>query len=242
MIKDPTSLKGFLGRIIPASIIISWAGIAFAAQDPASSKGSTTAKTVNPTDGFKQYTDTYKVQQPYDLKVSDRFVETNGEYICWVNKTDKPLKVGSTTGARTEMRWKDWTRTEHRWEADVFVEPGTDHTAIMQVKSNTGGEPIYLQVQNNNLYNDNDIKTPAVVNFTGKWFHIVTGYNPETGLGQIWVNGELKLTRTDKKPLETVWYFKNGVYNTSKTSKAHFKNVKFWIKDTTAAPSAPPAK
>jgi hypothetical protein len=183
----------------------------------------------NPTAALHEYTDTFKVQQPYDLKVSDRFSEENGVYTCWVNKTDKPLKVGSGTGARTEMRWAtNWTRTEHMWEADVMVEPGTDHTCIMQVKSNTGGEPIYLQVQNGNLYNDNNLKDVLLADAMGKWFHVVSAYNPTTGDGRVWINGELKITRNYKKPLDTEWYFKNGVYNTSKFSKAHFKNIRFW--------------
>jgi hypothetical protein len=183
----------------------------------------------NPTTGLHEYADTFKVQQPYDLKVSDRFSEENGVYTCWAYKTDKPLKVGSGTGARTEMRWAtNWTRSEHRWEADVMVEPGTDHTCIMQVKSNTGGEPIYLQVQNGNLYNDNNLKDVLLADATGKWFHVVSAYNPTTGDGRVWINGELKITRNYKKPLDTEWYFKNGVYNTSKFSKAHFKNIRFW--------------
>jgi hypothetical protein len=183
----------------------------------------------NPTAGLHEYKDTYKIQQPYDLKVSDRFLEANGEYICWVNKTDKPLRQGSGTGARTEMRWnKDWTKTEHMWEGDVMFEPGTERTCIMQIKSNTGGEPIYLQVQNNNVYNDNNLKTVLLADAAGKWFHVVAAYNPTAGVGRVWINGELKITREYKKPLDTEWYFKNGVYNTSKFSKAHFKNIRFW--------------
>ncbi len=185
--------------------------------------------TANPTAGMHEYKDTFKVQQPYDLKVADRFSEEDGVYTCWVKKGDKPLKPGSGTGSRTEMRWtKNWTKTEHMWEADVFVEPGTDHTCVMQVKSNTGGEAIYLQVQNGNLYNDNSTKTPAVKDFTGKWFHVVSDYNPTSGDGRVWVDGKLVITRNYKRPLDTQWYFKNGVYNTSNGSKAQFKNIRFW--------------
>ena len=138
-------------------------------------KNIASAPDSNPTAGLHEYTDTYKVQQPYNLKVSDRFLETNGEYICWVQRGDKPLHPGSGTGPRTEMRWHtDWSRTEHMWEADVMVEPGTDHTCVMQIKSNTGGEAIYLQVQNNNLYNDNNLKTVLLPDCTGKWFHVVS--------------------------------------------------------------------
>ncbi len=182
-----------------------------------------------PTASLHEYNDIYKIQQPYDLKVSDRFLETKGEYVCWVHRTDKPLRQGSGTGARTEMRWsKNWTKTEHAWEADVMFEPGTDHTCIMQIKSNAGGEPIYLQVQNGNVYNDNNLKTVLLADAAGKWFHVVSAYNPTSGVGRVWINGALKITRQYKRPPDTQWYFKNGVYNTSKFSKAHFKNIRFW--------------
>ena len=127
------------------------------------------------------------------------------------------------------MRWKtDWTKTEHMWEADVFVEPGSEGVCIMQVKSNKGFESVYLNVKNNNLYHDS--KKEVILNdCTGKWFHVLAAYNPANGIARIWINGELKLTHEEHHPPSTPWYFKNGVYNTkASTSKAHFKNIKFW--------------
>jgi hypothetical protein len=225
-------------------LLLGLAAIMIGAESPESTPGPIADTSPNksvsaqpgpkPTDGLREYTDTYKIQQPYDLKVSDRFLDDKekGEYVCWVNKTDKPLKPGSGTGGRTEMRWnKNWSGTEHMWEADVFVEPGTDRTCVMQIKSNTGGEPIYLQVQDNNLYNDNNLKVVLLKDALGKWFHVVAAYNPANGDGRVWINGELKITRNYKKPLDTVWYFKNGVYNSTKFSKSHFKNIKFWEAD-----------
>jgi hypothetical protein len=75
-----------------------------------------------PTAGLRQYTDNYKVQQPYDLAVSDRFSVTAGPtYNAWIIKGDKPFSAGSGTGPRTEMRWGNWSGVEHVWEADVLV-------------------------------------------------------------------------------------------------------------------------
>ncbi len=56
--------------------------------------------------------------------------------------------------------------------------------------------------------------------------HVATDYNTATGVGHIYINGVLKLTRTQK--LSETWYFKNGVYNTTNYSKATFKNIKMW--------------
>jgi len=58
----------------------------------------------------------------------------------------------------------------------------------------------------------------------------VSAYDPTAGIGRVWINGELKITRDYKRPLDTQWYFKNGVYNTSGFSKSYYKNIRFWSK------------
>ena len=186
-----------------------------------------------PTAGLTQYQDTYKVQFPYNLSQADRFSVTAGpEYNAWIDKGDKPFKKGSSTGPRTEMRWAtNWSETEHQWSADVFVEPGTDGAAIMQVKGDTGGEAIYINVHSNgNVYNSVN-KTPLATNMSGKWFHLNSDFNPANGTVRVWINNNLVLTTHYSAPASKVWYFKNGVYNTnSAKSEAHFKNVTFWRK------------
>src|SRR5436305_8224651 len=91
----------------------------------------------NPTAGLTPYTDTYKVQHPYNLPQSARFSITNGVYNLWILKGDKGFTSGTSTGARTEMRWvTNWSSGEHLWEADVLIDPGTTGTCIMQVHVN----------------------------------------------------------------------------------------------------------
>src|SRR6185369_15842508 len=100
------------------------------------------------TDGFTQISPGYSVQHPYDLNTSDRFTVVNGVYTCWVYDTDKPFSTGTTTGPRTEMRWDTWAdqNTANQFEADALFDAGTSHTCIHQIKSNTDGEALYLQV------------------------------------------------------------------------------------------------
>ena len=114
------------------------------------------------------------------------------------------------------------------WEGDIMFESGTEHTCLMQIKSNTGREAVYLQVEHGNLYNDSDHKHVLLEDATGKWFHVLAAYNPTTGVNRVWINGELKLSGHYPRPIDTVWYFKNGVYNASGTSKSHFKNIHFY--------------
>ena len=181
--------------------------------------------------GFHTYSDTYYVQHPYNLPESARFSITSGPiYNCWIYKGDAGFTSTTTTGPRTEMRWNtNWTTKEHRWEADVMIDSGSEGSAIMQVKSDSGFEPIYVQVRANGyLYNDNG-STVLATNMWGKWFHMVVGYDPTTGTGRVWINGKLVVTRVDLHPLSTVWYFKNGVYGiTGSKSETHYKNFRFW--------------
>jgi hypothetical protein len=186
------------------------------------------ARPAAPTAGLTEYTDTYKVQQPYNLPVSARFSVTGGTYNTWVLQGDKPLSPGSKTGPRTEMRWNtNWTRTEHLWEADVLIDSGTENTCVMQIKSNTNGEPIYVVAKNGNLYHGSNAL--VATNMVGRWFHLTTDYNPTSGNAHIWVNGNLAFTRHVANPLSAQFYFKNGVYNLSGAkSSTHFKNIRFW--------------
>jgi hypothetical protein len=182
----------------------------------------------SPTTGLTRYTDTFKVQHPYNLKQAARFSLVNGVYSTWIIKGDKPLSRGSHTGPRTEMRWlKNWSSGEHMFEADVLVDPGTDETAIFQVKSNTAGEPIYLYIQQGDLYHGSNALIAR--HMVGSWFHLTVDYNPSTGDGHVWINNQLVFTRHARKNAN--YYFKNGVYNIAGSrSETHWKNITFWRK------------
>jgi len=186
------------------------------------------AAATDPTSGLTKYTDTYKVQSPYNLPTSARFSVTSGEYNLWIVKGDKPFKKGSTTGARTEMRWvSNWSSGDRLWEADVLIDQGTTGTAIMQVHVNGQGEAIYIQTKNGNLYNS--VSTLLAKNVVGKWFHLAADYNPSNHTLHIWVGGSLALTTHYTKPSGTQFYFKNGVYNLDGAkSETHFKNIQLW--------------
>ena len=117
----------------------------------------------------------------------------------------------------------------------MFLDPGSTRTAIMQIKSNTNGEPIYIQVFNTNgdLRNDSDGSALARGMY-GKWFNLKCAFNPTTGVGRVWIDNVLVKTRQYRKG-GTTWYFKNGAYNNGLPSGArtsvHFRNIKLWRND-----------
>uniref|UniRef100_UPI0035181AE3 polysaccharide lyase family 7 protein n=1 Tax=Catenulispora sp. GAS73 TaxID=3156269 RepID=UPI0035181AE3 len=210
--------------VTAAACAAATAGFFASTAQAAPAPGSST----DPTAGLTQYTDTYKVQHPYNLPESARFSITNGVYNLFILKGDKGYSPGTPTGARTEMRWgSNWSSGEHLWSSDVEIDPGTTGTCIMQVHVNGQGEAIYIQTKNGNLYNS--VGTLLATNIVGSWFHLDAAYNPSTHLVQIWVNNRLALSAHYTKPAGTGFYFKNGVYNLSGAkSETHFKNIELW--------------
>ena len=166
--------------------------------------------TGDPTAGFTEYMDTFKVQFPYNLMQSDRFSFVNGVYTAWIYPTDMPFEMGSPTGPRTEMRWsQNWSTGEREWEADVLVDSPTTHSCIMQVKSDTPNEEaMYLQVDNGHL--QNSVGPIIAMNVMDHWFHLNVAYDTATRTGRVWMNNCLIFTTTFANA--GVFYFKNGVY------------------------------
>jgi len=190
-----------------------------------------------PTTGFHLIPDSYSVQKPYNLQVSDRFTAVNGLYTCWVYGNDQPFKEGNTTAPRTEMRWETWPQQtrENMFECDAMFDSGTTHTCIHQIKSDAstgGGEANYIQVNQAGTLR-NSVGANFASGIANTWFHINSSFDPATGLHRIWFNGSLKVSGTYANTARD-WYFKNGTYSngiaTTARSWAQFKNVKHWVK------------
>jgi Alginate lyase len=210
----------------PVMVVVAAMAVAAVATVGVAAQAATTK--TSPTSGLKQYGDSYKVQSPYNVPQSARFSASGGVYSAWIVKGDKGYSPGTKTGPRTEMRWAaNWTSGEHMLDADVMVDPGTEGSAIMQVKSNNNGEPIYLMVKNGALYHGSNTRIATSV--VGHWFHLTVDYNPTAGVGHVWVNGALVFTRKVAGG-RGVYYFKDGVYNLSGArSGTHWKNITFWM-------------
>ncbi|AWI10259.1 hypothetical protein [Ereboglobus luteus] len=201
------------------------------------------AKPKSPNAGWTQYTYAkgFKLQN-WTTKARDEVFTDSGKgaYTCVLTKGDwEPGRKG-----RVEMRWPDWpdqTR-ENMICADVMWEAGTQGTCIMQIKTNTGTgggghESIYLNVKNNgNLYHGVSkrviVENTAASPTFGTWMNIKAAYNPVTGQARVWINDELRFEHMYAPGTGAKWYFKNGAYWASATSKVHFKNITFWVNET----------
>jgi len=177
------------------------------------------------TDGFTQYTSSYSAQI-WTNGCGDFKDLGSGQYETWVCAGE----------SRVEMRWNDWPNqtTCNQFECDAMFDGNTQNTAIHQIKSNAGGEVIYLQVSSpGTLRNDNG--TTFATGMANTWFHINSMFNPVSGDSCAYINGSLKVTR-NYPTTDRAWYFKNGCYNnglpTGGKSTAWFKNIKHWVKSS----------
>src|SRR3712207_3170488 len=101
----------------------------------------------------------------------------------------------------------------------------------MQIKSNTGGEPIYIQVSTPGTLRNDNSSTSFASGMAGTWFRLNSLFNPSNGDGKAYINGSLKVSRT-MTTSDREWYFKNGTYNNGLPeggrSTAEFRNVTHW--------------
>ncbi|GEM_PF-1228052 len=179
----------------------------------------------DPTDGFAQYNNTYNVQNW--TSGCGGFADLGGgEFETWVCAGE----------SRVEMRWANWPNqnTANQFVCDAMFDANTQATAIHQIKSNTGGEVIYLQVQApGTLRNDNG--SVFATGMANQWFHINSIFDPTTGQAYAYINGALQVTRSYPTS-DRAWYFKNGCYNnglpSGGKSTAWFKNISSWVKSS----------
>lgn len=179
----------------------------------------------DPTTGWTEYQDTFKVQHPHDLKALDRFKLDKGIFTFWVFPGDKAHTPDSDTEPRTEARWSNFANTQqHLWSADMMLESPSNHVTIMQVHTTASGAgPVYLRVDNGNLHRLNGSNFAS--GLYDKWFNLKVAFNPGTLQSTVYINNCPKSTGTGPRG-DGNNYFKNGVYTcTSSICRAHYKNI-----------------
>ena len=187
----------------------------------------------DPTMGFTEYKDTFRVEHPYDLPVSDRFSIEGGIYTFWVKNGDKRHNPTSTaTNPRTEARWSQNFRTGIRmFDADVFWEKSvTNGTVVMQVHTtSTGIGPVYLVANGDNVAPITGAKVPG--GLFDRWINLKVLINADSTASQYWVNNCPIASKGSGTRGDGNDYFKLGVYHCdSGTCRARAKNIHLYIK------------
>lgn len=204
------------------------------------------------TNGFQPIPDSYTVQYPANVTLSQRFMASNGVYTCWCYGTDAPAAQASGTLTRTEMRWQTWTNqtVANQFAFDEMFSAGTQETCIHQIKSDnkgdgSGGEAVYLQVNQPGTLRDS-VNANFASGIANTWFHINSLYDPVTGHAQLYYNGSLVYSTTNYGPYpDGNWYFKTGVYDNGMPTNAEawvqIENVVHWVQTSPFQLTASPA-
>jgi hypothetical protein len=117
------------------------------------------------------------------------------------------------------------------FDADVWIEPKTNRTNIMQVFMTTP-RPTSLMIT---AWDDGNLRTyfgggPVLKpNANGVWWNLKTRH--DTTKGMIFVYGDDKLLGTFPDRGGSTWYFKNGVYGSRGRSETRWRNVRYWVKE-----------
>ena len=175
------------------------------------------------TSGYTRYSNSYTVQNRTNGCGGWRY--SSGIWTTWVCAGEE----------RVELRWRDWPSqsTYNQWQGEINFTSGTQKTCIMQIKSNTGGEPIYLQVTSSGTIRNDNSSTNIAGGMANVWFRWNALFNPATGDSRAYVNGSQKVVRSYPTSARD-WYFKNGTYNnglpSGGKSTAQFRYISHWYK------------
>jgi hypothetical protein len=187
----------------------------------------------DPTAGFTEYKDTFKVEHPFDLPAAARFSIDDGIYTFWVMQGDKKHSPTSTAAnPRTEARYAQNFRTGIRmFSADVFWEKSvTRGTVVVQVHTTaTGIGPVYLVAGGDSVPPIDGAKVPG--GLFDRWINLKVLINADTTASQYWVNNCLVASKGSGTRGDGNDYFKMGVYHCDAgMCRDRYKNVHLYIK------------
>jgi hypothetical protein len=202
----------------------------------------------DPTQGWTEYQDSFKVQRPYNIPINTRFSIIGGIYHFKVFPNDAPHSpTANGRNPRTEARYGGTAdkatggnfQTGHRmYSADMLIERNAVGSAIMQIHTTAdGGGPIGIRVQSNgDIVNNGSLTVVQGSTVPGgtidKWFNFKASLDAATQEVKIYINNCLKSTYKGPRG-DGNYYFKNGVYF-CKTSQngcfSHYKNIHLYKK------------
>jgi hypothetical protein len=201
----------------------------------------------DPTEGWTEYQDSFKVQRPYNLPINTRFSITGGIYNFWVFPNDFPHSPDAGgRNPRTEARYggtadkatgNNFVSGMRMYSTDMLIEPNAVGSAIMQIHASDPAVPIGVRIMpNGNMVNNGTLTvvegSSVPGGLIGKWFNYKASLDTATMQVKIYVNNCLKSTYTGQRG-SGAFYFKNGVYF-CKTSQngcfSHYKNIHLYKK------------
>jgi len=191
------------------------------------------------TAGWTQKTPMWKIHSPYDLPPNARvtYDEATGVHRMFINSTDKPMAPNKTTDPRAEYQWNTYSDGKNMFDADVWIEPNTDATCIMQVFMTTPS-PTSMMLSawkadggsvRNYGFGSNGAGVPIVnPKSHGHWWNLKVLHDTDAHTIEVYVDDVKSQTFSDRGG--STWCFKNGVYGTSGRSETRWRNIRWWTK------------
>ena len=201
----------------------------------------------DPTEGWTEYQDSFKVQRPYNRPINTRFSITGGIYNFWVFPNDFPHSPDAGgRNPRTEARYggtadkatgNNFQSGMRMYSVDMLIERNAVGSAIMQIHASDPAVPIGVRIMpNGNMVNNGTLTVVQGSTVPGglidRWFNYKASLDTATMQVKIYINNCLKSTYTGQRG-SGAFYFKNGVYF-CKTSQngcfSHYKNIHLYKK------------
>jgi hypothetical protein len=186
------------------------------------------------TEGFRQIPCTFTVQSPHTVPQSARYTydRATNTHTCWVNSNDSSFQPGNGTDPRCELRHREEYRTgQHMLEAEVWIEPRTHRTCIMQSFSTSPPTSFMLTAWNDQTlrYYFGTGNGPVIMtNAFGKWFNLKVLHNTASGKVTVYIDDKESMSFDDRG---SSWHWKNGVYGSRTRSETRWRNLRHWVKD-----------
>jgi hypothetical protein len=190
--------------------------------------------------GWTQKTPMWKIHSPYDLPPSARVMydPVTMVHTMFVNANDKPMAPNKTTDPRAEYQWNSYPKGgKNMFDADVWIEPNTDATCIMQVFMTTPSPTSMMlsawEADGGSVrhygFGTNGAGVPIVnPKSHGHWWNLKVLHDTSAGMIEVYVDDVKSQTFSDRGGSN--WYFKNGVYGTSGRSETRWRNIRWWFK------------
>jgi hypothetical protein len=186
------------------------------------------------TEGFRQIPCTYNIQSPYQVPQAQRYTydKATNTHICFVNSNDSSFQAGNGTDPRCELRHQEeWTSGQHMLEADLWIDPRTHRTSILQHFSTNPPTSFMLTAWNDKTlryYFGNGDGPVILADAFGRWFNIKVLHNAATRDITVYIDDKPTMTF---KHRGTHWHWKNGVYGSRTRSETRWRNLRHWVKD-----------
>lgn len=181
--------------------------------------------------GWTEINPGFSVQDPPDA-VRYEYLSSTGEHHLWLNSTDTWLWPDSSSGPRSEMRWRnDYTGGQSQFECDMKIGSGAHNVSVFQIFGGSSWATAFMTL----AMNTNSLYYYDIERFHSPIYNTYVRLNVlhETDTGNIHVFVNRTFIKTYKDHGDGTHYFKAGLYGRdgmSARGDIYLKNIHLYTK------------